>query len=242
MLIFKAFAFNEKDVYIVVVDEVVEGKSRKKSYGIDNFYSSICGQAIRSISFCGLSLVNVNTRTSYNLGVEQLVYTTADKARIKESKTKKKEREKRKKESGTALQKGRKKGQQNKQKEENLTVSYRVLKSLLSAVMICLSKFLPILKIQYLVCDAAYATQDYMDLAKSQSLFLISRLRDNPALFMSYAGLYKGFGRKNKYGERYDLKNLDNSYLKKTEEKDGCIYYTYQIQAWSKSIKKYLLI
>ena len=34
---------------------------------------------------------------------------------------------------------------------------------------------------------------------------------------------------------------MDDSYLKKTEEKDGCIYYTYQIQAWSKSIKKYLL-
>ena len=80
--VFKQLIYKADTVYIAAIDEVVEGKSRSDSHGIGTFYSSILGQPIRSISFCCISLIDVSSRTSHILGVEQLIYTKEDKVRI----------------------------------------------------------------------------------------------------------------------------------------------------------------
>ena len=115
--IFKSLIFKEEHIYIAAVDEVVEGKSRKSSHGIDKFYSTVARQPINGICFFALSLIDVNTRTAYSLAVEQVIYTPEDKARIKENKEKVKAGKQRAAE-GKALPKGRKKGSTDATKEE----------------------------------------------------------------------------------------------------------------------------
>jgi hypothetical protein len=82
LLIFQKLIYKELNTYIAAVDEVVEGKSRRKSYGIATFFSSILGKPIRGICFCGLTLIEVETRRSFIIGLDQLVYTKEGKIRI----------------------------------------------------------------------------------------------------------------------------------------------------------------
>jgi hypothetical protein len=117
--IFKSLIFKEKQIYIAAIDEVVEGKSRKSSHGIAQFYSSTARQPINGICFFALALIDVTTRVAYTLGVEQVVYTDEDKVRIKEKKDKVKAGKQRAAE-GKALTKGRKKGSTNATKEEKV--------------------------------------------------------------------------------------------------------------------------
>jgi len=235
LLIFQKFIYKESSTYIVAVDEVVEGKSRKQSYGISTFFSSILGKPIRGICFCGLTVIDVEKRKSCLIGLEQLVYTKEDKARISKQKAERKAAKKRKS-AGKPKQKGRKKGSKNKEKKENKTVSFRHLSSLLSSFSRWRSILSIGMKVSHLVGDAAYGTQDYLELAKKHSLYLISRLRDNPALYFPFVGQYKGSGRPRVYGERCNFDNLDKSFFKEEKKEKGFTYYIYQFEALSKSI------
>ena len=96
LLIFQKFIYKDSNTYIVAADEVVEGKSRKQSYGLWTFFSSILGHPIRGICFCGLTIIDVEKRKSFVIGVEQLVYTEEDKARIAKQKADRKAAKKRK--------------------------------------------------------------------------------------------------------------------------------------------------
>jgi hypothetical protein len=43
-------------------------------------------------------------------------------------------------------------------------------------------------------------------------------------------------GRPKEYGKKIDLQNIDQKYLKKTEEKQGCLHKYYQFEALNKSL------
>ena len=60
-------------VYLLVGDEVVVTKSGKKTHGLGKYFSSIQKQAVSSLCFITLSLIDVKTRKSYPLLVEQLI-------------------------------------------------------------------------------------------------------------------------------------------------------------------------
>ena len=87
--IFSHFCFDESKTYLLVADETVEGKSGKNSHGLSKFYSSTAGCAINGVCFFGMSLVDVQSKTSYLLGVHQVTYNDLDKSRIAASKVKK---------------------------------------------------------------------------------------------------------------------------------------------------------
>ena len=235
LLIFKKFIYKASNSYIMAVDEVVEGKSRKASYGIGTFFSSILGKPIRGICFSGLTLIDVEKRTSCMIGLEQLVYTKEDKARIGKQKAEKKAAKKRKS-AGISKAKGRKKGIKNKAKKENKTVSFRCLKALLLGFSSSKSMFSMGIKIAHLVGDAAYGTQDYLELAQSHNLYLISRLRDKPALYFPFTGKYKGLGRPKVYGKRCDFEKLPKAFFKEKKSEKDFTYDIYQFEARSKSI------
>lgn len=238
--IFKYLIFNNNSHYIAAIDEVVEGKSRKKSHGIGIYYSSIFGKPIPSICFSALSLIDTASRTSYPMAVEQLIYTEEDKTRIAKQKAEKKAGKERSK-AGAKKAVGRKKGSKAKEKEENPTAAYRTMKSLLSKFKDWWKKDLPELKITHLVADAAFGTLDYLNMAKSNEMFLISRLRDKPELYLPYNGAYKGIGRPSVYGDRVDIQKLPKEALKKVQKEDGYTYYIYQFKAYNKSICGILL-
>ncbi len=233
--IFNFYVHNDENHYIVAVDETVEGKSGKSSFGIDRFYSSCAQKTIKSVCFFALSLINVKTKTSYMIDSQQVVYTEEDKKRIEAQKQKTKEGNKRTKE-GKNLKKGRTKGSCNK-KCENHSVSFRTFKGMwLSAVQL-LKSVCKRIKITHLVADSAYGTSDYLNLAYFYGIYLISKLNKNAALYACAPKIEGKRGAPKKYGEKIDLGNIDEKYLKVIKTENENTYKYYQFEAYSKSIK-----
>jgi putative transposase len=233
--LFKAFVFSEDKHFIATADETVEGKSRNKSHGIGTFYSSTAKKPINGICFFGLTLTDVTKRCSYAISVKQVIFTPEDKERNAEKKAKIKATKARVA-KGESLPKGRNKGTKNKPKEENNTASYRTFKEMWNRSMTLIFKQIPSIKISHLVADSAYGTHDYLSLAKIYNCFLISKMSSNAALYAPYLGEQNKKGRRRIYGKKMDLGNLDDTFLKKTEENLSHEQKTYQFKAYSKSI------
>jgi hypothetical protein len=60
-------------VYLLAGDDVVVSKAGKATHGLGRFYSSLAQCPIPGLSFLALSLVDVQQRRSYPLGIEQHV-------------------------------------------------------------------------------------------------------------------------------------------------------------------------
>jgi putative transposase len=188
------------------------------------------------VCFFGLSLIDVSKRCSYFLSVQQVIYSQEDKKRISQQKTNRKHAKARAA-SGKALPKGRKKGSKNKPRQTNQTASFRTFKALWQETMSSLKKYLPFIKLTHLVADSAYGTLDYLQLASTYQLHIVSRLCSNAALYQPYEGTYSGIGRKKRYGTKWDLFNLEEKYLKKSILQQAYAYRFYEFEALSQSIK-----
>jgi len=105
----KAFVFQQPRHLIAAVDEVVEAKSGKHSFGLSKFYSSIAQKPVSGICFFCLSFIDVQRACCYMVGLEQVVHTQADQERIAQQKAKRKAGKERSS-KGETLAKGRKKG------------------------------------------------------------------------------------------------------------------------------------
>jgi putative transposase len=236
IILLKSFIFKESKHFIAAIDEVVEGKSGKLSFGLSRFYSSIAQKPIASICFFGLSLIDVDKRCSYFLAAKQVVYTEEDKKRIAQQKNKRQEGKARA-EKGQRLSTGRKKGSKNGSKQANNTASFRVFTSLWQESIGIVKKYLPAIKLTHLVADSAYSSVDYINLAQQKGLHLISRLASNAALYQLYQGSNRGRGRSKTYGNQWNLSGLESAYCKAIEQGKQHRYEFYQLQALSKSIK-----
>lgn len=211
LLLLKAFVFQEGQHFIAAIDEVVEGKSGKESFGLSRFYSSVAGKPIAGVCFFGFSLIEVKKRCSYFMGAQQVVYTLEDKPRIAQQKTHRKAGKVRALQ-GECLPKGRKKG--SKSQPEHPTASLRTFQALWAEMMGLLKKHLPTLRLTPVVADSAYGMLKYLQLMQAQGLHLVSRLASNAALYQLYQGSYSGKGRKRVYGAKWNLTNLAHKYCK----------------------------
>jgi putative transposase len=68
---FHAQLWHKEESYLLAGDEVVVSKAGKKTHGLDRFFSGLYGKPIVGVSFFVLSLVSVEQRQSYPVGVEQ---------------------------------------------------------------------------------------------------------------------------------------------------------------------------
>lgn len=237
ILLFIEFDFISSSTYIFATDETVEGKSGKHSYGLSKFYSSCDKQPIKGICVSALSLIEVETRTSFMIDIEQVVYSQTDKLRIAADKAKKKASQKRLANGGDALPRGRKKGTKNKPKEERSEdkASLRTFKSVFGKTLTAFSKFLPALKVKYVVGDTAYGNENYAALIEENGMFLISKLYKTAAVFEVKNKKKEGIT----YGKKFDLYNLDKKYLQKTQKDDkGICTEIYQLEGLSQAMKK----
>jgi putative transposase len=241
ILLFKTFIYDKNAHYIIAVDEVVEGKSGAASFGIDRFYSSCHQKTIKGICFFSLCLINIHTKSSYFINTLQVVYSKEDKERIAIKKEKVKAGKQRTKQ-GTNLPKGRpKKDTQpkesiTKQEDKNSTASFRVFKGLFESSLKLLKNLLWDIKITHLVADCAYSGLDYLQIALDNDCFLISKMKSVAALYEPAQAETGKRGRPKLYGKKIDLQNIDQKYLKKTEEKQGCLHKYYQFKALNKSL------
>ena len=229
--LFGNFCFSPSVRYILAADETVEGKSRSKTFGISRFYSSTAGVTVSGICWFGMTLIEVDSATSYFLGTEQIVYSLEDKARIKVLKSKQEANKERIK-KGEKKQGGRPIGSKNKAKEENNTISFRVFKSLFIKVLEMLLAICPSIQLQHMVLDSAYSTADYAHLLKNKGLFIVTKFKRNARLVFPYSGEQKG-KKKKQYGEAVNTDKLSDEYIVKTEIKDGIEKTYYQFQAYA---------
>jgi hypothetical protein len=144
---------------------------------------------MKSLCFSGISLIDVEKNKAYSLLLSQLVFSSAEKEVLKEKKDSKKKTK--------GGKRGPKKGSKNNPKKETqLAPTFRLLKSQLEEV---LEKIREYFIIRYFVGDGGYGNSTVVKICDDLSLFLVSKLQYNAALYFKYTVEYSGKGRKRIY-------------------------------------------
>ncbi len=164
-------------------------------------------------------------RRSYPLLVEQVVRSEAEKAATKE----KKARQVRKKGKSSAQKgkHGRPKGSKNQDKRQiEWTAELQRVKDMASTL---LQRVRPLCPLRYFVLDGHFGNNNVMQMVRQcLSLQLISKLRNDSALYFLYDGLQKPVGRKRIYGAKIQYDQIPATYLVETTTQDGIRTDLYQ--------------
>lgn len=216
------FDTEDKKVYLLAIDEVVELKAGKSTYGVGRFFSSIAGRPVASVCFHVLSLIEVNSRKSFVTKQEQRFQEKSKKVKSSKKASKKASKKKNDAKAKTASSKpkGRPKGSKDKNKTKTHTGLSLSFERLLIAGLSLLSTIgiIP----SYIVADGAYGSKTYLLICIEQNIALISKLRCTSALYLPVEQKKgkRGRGRARKYGKRIHLDKLnkESPYFYKTIE------------------------
>jgi len=202
--------------YIAAGDEVVFGKAGKETFGLGRFFSSLQQRVIPGLAFFAFSVIDVNERQSYPIQVVQMVKPAGEKTKQNKKKPVK---------TGKRAR-GRPKGSNNK-KDEKPMLSPELLR-----IQPVLQAFLAILKgvlsISYLVMDGHFGNYPSAWMVMQSGLHLVSKLRYDAALHESFSGKYRGRGPHPKYGDKVDVRKMNQDYLKSDCVEDGIRTQIYQ--------------
>jgi putative transposase len=227
------------DVFILPGDETMVTKSGKKTHGIDRFFSSIYQKVLPGVSFFTISLVSTKHRISFPISVQQII-------RSKEKTSPEKQKSNsttlgEQTENNVELIKkcsGRPKGSKNKNKETTELPQH------LCFIRTCLKNVLDVIGKEispiYFVLDGAFGNNNSVLMVKQSGLQLISKLHCNSAIYLPYSGKNSGRGRRKKYGDRVDFKNIPKKYLKETTHENSIQTDVYQLNCLHKLFSKML--
>jgi len=172
-----------------------------------------------------LSLLQVESRTSYPLVVEQLVREEVKQSAPKAVKEKHPRR-------------GRPKGSADKnRKDVELSPFQTQLQGCIRAALKLIGTDLGIV---YFVYDGALGNNAGLQSVTPTGLRLISKLRHDSKLYLPFAGEYSGKGRRRKYGEKLTLETLTEAHLKAESVEKGIRTRVYQAQAWHRNFPELL--
>ena len=231
---FKLHILNPDDNYFLAGDESVVTKAGKKTYGIDRFFSGLYTKTVSGIAFFTLSLINTRERKSYPMMTEQRVRSEAEKA---SAKSKSKKRKKKNKKS-RKRKPGRPKGSKNKDKTKViLTEELQQIKAMVQKQLAIINKAIII---EYLVLDGHFGNNNALQMTMQCGLHLISKLRNDSALYFSYGGVQKEKGAPRKYGDKIDYRNIPTEYLKESTIEDGIQTDIYQATMLHKAFSQAL--
>jgi hypothetical protein len=208
-LVFSTHLYRPGDEYLAVGDESVVSKAGKETYGIDRFFSSIFGKPVRGLAFFTLSVVSINERKSYPLLVEQVV-RSAEEAEAAPPKSAVK-RSKSAKSKPTSGKVGRPPGSKAKDKRviewtPELRRLERMGKSLLERIT-------PLCLIRHLALDGHFGNNNVTQMVRqSLDLHIISKLRNDAALYLRYDGAQQGVGAPKRYGAKLDYDQIPTKY------------------------------
>jgi hypothetical protein len=224
---FQKWFWDPKDEYLLAGDEVVCGKAGHETYGLDRFFSSLQQRPIAGLAFFAFSLINVREEKSYPVRIDQVVRSDEEKAASKAKKQARKD-----KEGGVKRKRGRPKGSRNK---KSATV---VLNAELQRIQASLQAFLQqigkVLALKYLVMDGHFGNYPSAVMVTQIGLQLISKLRQDAALYFSYSGTYPGVGPHPKYGDRVNARKMDPKYLKESNVEKNIRTDIYQAELLNK--------
>jgi len=199
---------NHDDVYLLAGDECVVTKSGKKTHGLDRFFSSLYGKPVPGLSFFTLSLISTQERRSYPTMVEQILRSQTKKRATKAKKKKKQSKPTQRRKAG------RPKGSKNRDKTQvTLTQELQLIKTMLQKQLLLINGLVPI---AYLALDGHFGNNNALQMTRQCSLHLISKLRQDAALYLPYEGAYCGHGPHRKYGDKIDYAHLPAQYLQTT--------------------------
>jgi hypothetical protein len=196
--------------YMLAADEVVVSKAGKKTHGLGRFYSSLAQRPIPGVSFLAVSLVDVATRRSYPLLVEQ-------RSPVKPA-TPSKPAEKR--------GRGRPKGSRNHTKAAPaLSAELTQLSGMLRTT---LQRIVP-LKVSHIALDGFFGTYPATWMVREAGLHLVSKLRHNAALYLPYTGPKPRRGPTPRCGDKLDYHALPADALVHTVMEGTLVTYTYHL-------------
>ena len=209
----KAFIKQHSGPILIAGDATTVTKSGKKTFGLGRFFSSIYSRAVPGIAFQTLSLLDVEKRTSWPMLIEQIL----PKPKQEKPAAPKVKKQKR----------GRPQGSKNKNHRDV------VLNAEMTQVLAMLQKLLTLigntLQLVYFVYDGAFGNNAAVQMTRQVGLHLISKLRNNSALYFAWNGVYSGKGRRPIYGDRVDFCNLPVIHLKSEETKNHIRTRIYQL-------------
>lgn len=222
-LLFRSKFLKAEDEYIIAGDEVVTSKAGKTTYGLDRFFSGIQQRVISGLSFFTFSLVSVREERSYPLQVTQIVKSAEEKA----ASTTKADAKKATKTPAEKRKRGRPKGSKNKVKQA--VVLNPELRRIQTALKSLLDTIGAILSLKYVVLDGHFGNYPSAFMVRETHLHLISKMRSDVALYEAFAGQYAGKGPRPKYGNKLDVRRLeDDKYLKATSTEKNILTKIYQ--------------
>lgn len=208
--VFQKWLWDPREEYLLAGDEVVCGKAGKETFGLDRFFSSIQQRPIAGLAFFAFSLINIQKEKSYPVKVTQIVRSDEEKAASKAKKQAKKD-----KKVGEKRKRGRPKGSQNKKSTEVvLNTELQRIQVALKALLLLMGKVLPL---KYLVMDGHFGNFPSAWMVIQAGLQLITKLRQDAALYFPYEGTQPH----TKYGDKVIVRKMDARYLKEsTTEKN----------------------
>jgi len=224
---FQKWLWDRQDEYLLAGDEVVCGKAGKETYGLDRFFSSIQQRPIAGLAFFAFSLINIREERSYPVRIDQVVRSDQEKAASKAKKQAQKDKQRVEK-----RKRGRPKGSKNKKSSEI------VLSAELQRIQVALKAFLErmgqVLVLTYLVMDGHFGNAPSAEMVKQAGLQLISKLRQDAALYFPYTGTYPGAGPHPKYGDKVMVRKMDPKYLQESKLEKNIRTDIYQAELLNK--------
>ena len=253
---FREHLFNFDDIYLLVGDEVIVTKAGKETHGLDRFFASLYGKPVPGLSFFALSLVSVEQRKSFPIYIEQTLKTPEEKAAALEKKQAKSQEKKSAKNSKSCLpdesslqdkgdkalvknKGGRPPGSKNKDKTQvTFTPELLRIKAAIARLLGLTNQFLPL---TYLLLDGHFGNNNALQMARQLKLHLISKLRQDSALFFPYKPSNPEEKTKTKYGPRLNVGQIPTKHLKKkTTDKKKITTEIYQATLLHKEFAQHL--
>lgn len=222
---FRTHLYHPDDVYLMVGDECVVPKAGTQTHGLARFFSSLYGKPIPGLAFFSLALVNVRERRAYPMQVEQLQAHESCKGRPVVADIP----------PAVAVPRpvGRPKGSPNQDKTQvTLTPELQLIQTMVRKLLLLIQRLFPVV---YLVLDGQFGNHNALEMTRQCALHLISKLRQDAALYLPYTGPYSGRGPHRKYGDRLDYAHLPAAYRKSQVIEDNVQTDIYQMPAWHKS-------
>jgi hypothetical protein len=179
------YRLNAKGVCLLAGDDVVVAKSGKVTHGLGRFYSSIAQRPIAGLSFLALALVDVETRQSYPLQIEQrLPKSKAEPTPVGEA---------------PKCGRGRPKGSKNHERAAPLlSPDLLQLQRMVTAVLQRIAG----LQVEHLALDGFFGNWPTAYAVRQTGLHLISKFRHDVALYLPFTGEKPKRGPTPRYGDK----------------------------------------
>lgn len=212
--LFQTHLFRPDGEYILAGDEVVIRKAGKQTHGVGRFFSGLAQKVIPGISFMAISIIDVEAEHSFPLYVQQMMPSQKSAQKVVEK---------------PKRPRGRPKGSKSHAKAEP---PLSPLLELLQGMLTKISLYIQCLKIKHIVLDGKFGNYPSTWMIRHQNLHLISKMRQDAALYLPYAGEAPSRGPKRRYGDKLNYAQLPAEMLVSNEVDGNYRTDTYQTQVY----------